>query len=397
MLIRPEAAKAMTARQECEIVRGALQQAPASALLRLRLAKLFNQLDAFDETVALLTTPEAGVLGHHELLALAAAYFARETMIDSWRACDAAERALELSVSDAERAAALADRAKALFRVGKPDAACDLLTRALRLDPQNRIACKRMAVHLLRLGDAGAVIALTDRLAAQGVGHARLLAARVIAFAKLGQIDVARNTVNLREFSYRQLLSPPAGWKSLQSFNAALADELSKHPGIRYERYGTSSRKTWRIETPVVGAAPAARALLARIVETAVAHLATLSVRHHPWLAARPEKGALRSWCVITEGDGFEDWHMHPFGWMSGVYYVQVPGAVDRGADAGGCIAFGLPSGLIGEDAAHKFGADLVRPHAGLLVLFPSHAYHRTFPHGDEGRRIGVAFDIMPE
>ena len=25
-----------------------------------------------------------------------------------------------------------------------------------------------------------------------------------------------------------------------------------------------------------------------------------------------------RSWCVITDSDGFENWHVHQFGWLSG-------------------------------------------------------------------------------
>lgn len=397
MPIRPEPAKALSARQECEVLRSAVERSPRSAPLRLRLAKLLNELDAFDETIALLTAPEPGALGYPELMALAAAWFARETAINSERALDATARALALTTNDAERAAALAEHAKALRRVGKPDEACDELMRALQLDPHSRSACKRLAVHLLRAGDAAAVLAMTDRLAAQGVSHARLLASRTMALARLGEVEAARATVNLAEFGYHQPLSPPEGWESRERFNAALAQELMAHPGMRYERYGTASQKTWRINSPAAGDAPLARALLERIVEAAETHIAPLSDREHPWLAARPRQGILRSWCVITEGDGFEGWHTHPYGWMSGGYYAQVPDAVAGGTDGAGCLAFGLPGGLIGEAAAQAFGVDLVRPRAGSLTLFPSHAYHRTFPHGETGRRICVAFDILPQ
>ena len=174
-----------------------------------------------------------------------------------------------------------------------------------------------------------------------------------------------------------------------------LAGELLARPDIRYERHGTSSEKTWRIDVPAVGAVPAVQALLAPIAETAERHGAALGA--HPWVAARPDRAALRCWCVITEGDGFEHWHMHPAGWMSGGYYVQVPGSVEREEDGRGCLAFGLPPGLAGEDAARMFGETRLRPRAGSLTLFPSHAQHRTYPHGDSGRRICVAFDIVPD
>jgi hypothetical protein len=98
----------------------------------------------------------------------------------------------------------------------------------------------------------------------------------------------------------------------------------------------------------------------------------------------------------MTDAEGFELWHVHQFGWISGVYYVDIPEAVTEGDDKGGCIAFGLPDDMVGEEAAAAFGEILVRPTPGLLMLFPSHTYHRTFAHGADERRICLAFDIQP-
>ncbi|KQO04754.1 putative 2OG-Fe(II) oxygenase [Sphingomonas sp. Leaf242] len=401
MLIRPEPAKALSARQECAIVAHAVAGNPGSAALRLRLARLLNQLDAFDETIAMLTASDAGTPAHDALdygayMVLAAAWFGRDQPGDTVHAHHAALRAETLAATDAQRSAALADQGKALLRLDRHDDARTRLTEALRHDPGNMPACRRLATELLRTGDAEAVIAMTDRLAAQGIGHARLFMARMLAFARLDRIAEARAITNPARFRHRQILTPPPGWADIAAFNTALVEELKTHPGLRYERHGTASRSTWRIDALATGAAPVARALLARIAETAERHVAALSDIAHPWLAARPDRGELRSWCVITEGEGFEQWHAHPFGWMSGVYYAQVPDTVVTGHDAGGCIAFGLPDGLIGADRAAQFGEDLVRPQPGLLMLFPSHSYHRTFPHGAVDRRICVSFDIWP-
>lgn len=401
MLIRPEPARALSARQDCAIVARAVARNPGSAALRLRLARLLNQLDAFDAAIALLTAPDAAMpeddaLDYDACLVLAAAWFGRDQPGDTVRAYDAAIRAETRAATGAQRSAALADQGKALLRIGRHDAARDRLNDALRHDPGNMQACRRLATELLRTGDAEAVIAMTDRLAAQGVGHTRLFMARMLAFARLGRIAEARAIADPARFRYRQILPPPRGWADIHAFNVALVEELKTHPGLRYERHGTASRRTWRIDALATGAAPIARALLAQIAWTAERHVATLSQSAHPWLAARPDRGELRSWCVITEGDGFEQWHAHPFGWMSGVYYAQIPDAVVTGRDSGGCIAFGLPDGLIGADSAAQFGEDLVRPQPGLLMLFPSHSYHRTFPHGTADRRLCVSFDIWP-
>lgn len=399
MLIRPEPAKALSARQDCAIVRHAVARNPGSAALRLRLARLLNQLDAFDEAIGVLTAPDAAMPGSPDYgacMVLAAAWFGRDQPGDTVRAYDAAIRAETLAATDAQRSAALADQGKALLRLDRHDTARDRLREALRRDPGNMPACRRLATDLLRAGDGEAVIAMTDRLAAQGIGHARLFMARMLAFARLGRIAEARVITDPARFRHRQILTPPPGWADIAAFNAALVAELKTHPGLRYERHGTASRSTWRIDALATGAAPIARALLARIAETAERHVAALSDIAHPWLAARPDRGELRSWCVITEGEGFEQWHAHPFGWMSGVYYAQVPDTVVTGSDARGCIAFGLPDGLIGADRAAQVGEDLVRPQPGLLMLFPSHSYHRTFPHGAADRRICVSFDIWP-
>ena len=393
--ICPEPAQPLVGLQECDLLRRAVRRNPASTVLRVRLARLLNRLDAFEETIALLTDPAAGDLDYDALATLSAAYLGKETREDSERACTVARRAAARAANDEDRAAAGAAHAKALLRLGEPGAAVDLLTQALALDPHNREACRRLVTHLLASDEPRAVLELTDKLMADGVTHARLFAARTLAFAQSGDIAAARQITGPRDFRSCRPLAPPPGWDSIACFNLALVEELGQHPGVRYERYGTSSRHSWRIDAPTAGTTPLAQALLARITQAVRDQVNTPYGHQHPWLAIQPATATIRSWCVIAEGAGFEEWHMHPFGWLSGGYYVQVPAARD-GDDRAGCIAFGLPAGLIGQGAAAAFGEEHVRPEAGSLMLFPSHTYHRTYPHGDDSRRICIAFDVCP-
>jgi hypothetical protein len=87
---------------------------------------------------------------------------------------------------------------------------------------------------------------------------------------------------------------------------------------------------------------------------------------------------------------------MHPDGWLSGGYYPMVPSELGPETGKAGCIAFGLPDGLPGARAAALFGELPVQPKEGQLMLFPSHAYHRTYKHGMAAQRICIAFDIIP-
>jgi tetratricopeptide (TPR) repeat protein len=394
--MRIEAAKRLTAAQELAIVHAAFARDPASAMLRTRLAALNNISDAFEQTIALLDRPMHGAASHGEFRMLAQAYFSRETIADTRRARAACDQAYALAGSDAERAAALADRAKADTRLGHGGRARETLHEALALDPGSKDSCKRLAALYLQAGEAAAALALTEALEAQGAGHSRLFAARAAALAQLGQIDAARMVTGLAAFRHQQVLAAPPGFADIAAFNTALATELLAHPGLRYERYGTASDQTWRIDSPATGAAPLVRTLLAAIVAIAARRFEAIGGQDHPWSRARPARGTLHSWCVITEGTGFETWHVHQFGWMSGVYYVQVPDVIMHGAGDGGCLAFGLPAALAGDAAAHAYGEERVRPQPGLLLMFPSHAYHRTYPHGAATRRICVAFDIWP-
>jgi hypothetical protein len=391
--IRPETAKRMTAQQEQALLRGAFASNPTSRELRYRLASLHNANDEFEATVELLGGVDGLDCG--ETLALTRALLAMETAETTRRACETAARAFLLADDDRQRAAALADQGKAQARLGDA-AAQGSLEAALQLDPHNKNACKRLAALHLERDEAAAVLTMTAALQALGVGHSRLFAARAVAFARSGDAAAAREVVGLDRFLTRHSIDPPAGWASIEAFNVALAAELAAHPGLRRDRYGSASQQSWRIESPVSHAAPLTTALAAQLA----AHVDQLVAAHsgyaHAWLAARPKQGILHSWCAITEGVGFEEWHVHQFGWMSGVYYVSVPEVVTQGEEAGGCIAFGLPEHLAGGAGAEAVGLELVRPHAGMALVFPSHAYHRTFPHGASERRVCIAFDIWP-
>lgn len=85
---------------------------------------------------------------------------------------------------------------------------------------------------------------------------------------------------------------------------------------------------------------------------------------------------------------------MHPSGYISGVYYVQVPSEVAAGDGEAGCIFFTDKERPAGE--AEKHAHRMIRPQAGVMLLFPSYFWHGTVPFESEGERICVAFDVIP-
>lgn len=395
--IRVERALPLTHMQEGAVLAAAFAANPESLVVRRKLAFQCMMADAFDQVISLLTEIPLLERQFGDCLMIAGAYLSREGSDDSRLAREAADMALAMASDPQQRAAALADRGKAEVRLSEFARARSTFEAALAMDPHNKNACKRLASLFLKAGDPQAVLGLVDGLVAQGSRHSRALAARTLALAQVGDIEGARETVNLRNFRHRQQLPTPQGWPSLAAFNAALAEELLGHPGLTYDRYGTASEHTWRIDEPLAGNRPLINTLVTSLAGLVQGHIDRLPPSEHPWIAALPNRGILHSWCVITESTGFETWHVHQFGWMSGVYYVQVPASIADGTDCGGCLAFGIPEVEVGKSSASAFGCEIVRPQSGSLLLFPSHAYHRTFPHGLAERRICLAFDIWPE
>lgn len=391
--LEPEVQHMMTTRQELDILRQVhvLRPTPEN---RLMLARLLMFEESLDELHSLLTGQNDLLVS--ECLLLASCALALERPELDREAAEVAERVLSLTDDPKFHAAGLALVGKALIRQDDLAAAQTVLQRALELDPGNFDACKRLAwVHMTNGDDAG-FAEIADHLAQSGVNHSRFFAAQMLSLARNGRIDEARDVWGFDQCARQDMLAPPAGWDSIEAFNHDLAQELLTHPGMRYDRIGSASNQTWRVEHPMRADRPAILALADLLIARIEARCEELDRTDHPWARARPDRAFLRMWSVITDSDGFEGWHVHQFGWMSGVYYVTIPQSIAAGNSEGGCLKFGLPDDLAGEAIADQFGHSLVRPREGLMLTFPSHSYHRTFPHATGEKRICVAYDVRP-
>ena len=104
-----------------------------------------------------------------------------------------------------------------------------------------------------------------------------------------------------------------------------------------------------------------------------------------------PSKIIFRGWHVKLIKQGHQKSHIHPAGWLSGVFYLKVPKQLN---DNQGSIEFTL----YGYDYPnHKNLPNLFhKPKSFDLALFPSSLFHRTIPfHSDEERHV-IAFDLIP-
>jgi tetratricopeptide (TPR) repeat protein len=344
------------------VLRHAAARRPDDGTLRLRLARVLYARDCQQEIVDLLAplvarddAPEEACLHYGRALlrlgdphgAIAALRRAGETTgtladayFDSGRTDDALTAALEMLAQQPDERRSLSVASKVLLARGATRTLLDL--------------CRDLRSRGGRNAEIDALLALSAW--AQGAPECDALLDR----RRFAQIDDLRDA----------------------AFNAALAGEISAHPLLgRSPGYKATRGDGVRIDHIGRHGGPLAQALLADIQ----AHIET-------YAAARaidlPQTVKLASWALVLRGDGHETWHIHPAARISGVYYVQAP-------ERAGEIGFG-PLRPVADRDMTDFPSWTLTPRAGMLLLFPSHFAHRTWPTLTDAPRISVAFDVMP-
>ncbi len=285
-----------------------------------------------------------------------------------------------------KRARLLGVGARIAAKQGDIARALDLLNQADVLAADDPA---RLLFHGKLIAQTHGAEALLDWVAAKpgiGPGATARTALHIEALAAAGRAAEARSLQELERDLHRSTLGD-AG------LGQALADELAAHPGCSIEAHAHASRETLRIDEPLLQRSQHVAAFEPLLADAIRAHAAR-ATGDHPFAANRPAAASVRYWALLNEGAGHQLPHIHPKGWMSGVYYPSVPGAIASGADDAGCLLFSLTA------EADAMAVATVRPQSGLVVTFPSFAYHRTrpfVPQPDEPARVCIAFDVMPD
>ncbi len=117
-------------------------------------------------------------------------------------------------------------------------------------------------------------------------------------------------------------------------------------------------------------------------------------------------KWRMNAWANVNRHGQGNEFHTHPGAFWSATYYVRDGGVADdpslggefeiqdpRGvapAMLAPLMAFAIPGG-------QSVGAsELIRPRAGLMVMFPSWLSHGVRPYGGTDVRISIALNLTP-
>ena len=302
----------------------------------------------------------------------------------------------------AERVARSESQPSVLIRAGlaaldfDPATAVTLAERALRSLPNDHTARKLRCAAYLGVGDGVRALAECAALLEATPDDQYLIAMQTTALRLLSDpryelfCDYDRMVLST-------LIETPPGWPDLGSFLTELTSHLNAlhNPHghrLLYQslRRGTETTQDLsRSQDPVIQA-------LFRAFAAPIARYRDQIGQGEDALRRR-NRGATRfngSWSVRLHRDGYHTSHVHPRGWISSAFYVQLPDSMRAGRTAEGILSFGAPGMLTTPSLPAELS---VRPEIGLLVLFPSYFWHGTLPFHSDQPRLTVAFDAVPD
>jgi tetratricopeptide (TPR) repeat protein len=291
------------------------------------------------------------------------------------------------------------ERGRALMKLGDAEAAEREFRAVLATDPDDP-ACCRLLCRLLRNGGRVAeLLAACEDLADRGAVNAQMLYNWGWALALAGDSERARRLM----FEPGRLalleVQAPAGFADSDSFNATLAEEILTNPNkvSNFPEEDEANRGSCRVDNLFAGRRTDLIDLLLRSIEAEVERwMPAARTGFDPWPRLRPAAARLRPWGLIQRRDEYEEGHIHPTGWLSGVYYVKIPSAVAAAGPGPGCIEFGPPT-AVAREMPDLAPTRRYVPKAARLILAPSHFQHRTIPSRVDEHRISIAFDVVPE
>jgi uncharacterized protein (TIGR02466 family) len=138
----------------------------------------------------------------------------------------------------------------------------------------------------------------------------------------------------------------------------------------------------------------AVRWLKGQIDQTTTAFLRQIGIE-------RPLSWRLIGWYNINRYGDHHAPHTHPGVYLSGTYYVRVPAdppRIDDPLARPACISFYDPrtgaNMITAGSESDARAAHVVRPSAGILLMWPSPVQHYVHPNLSEEHRISISFNL---
>jgi tetratricopeptide (TPR) repeat protein len=285
---------------------------------------------------------------------------------------------------------------------GRHEDAVASFRRAVEADPRDGVSLAAAAECLMLLGRAADALPLLERALALDLYDVRALALKTLALAETGRGDDERRLSDPERLIHGMTLAELGyGADETAALNRGLSEFAAAEAGMLEDPAQYATYRGWHSTTNLANAGSPAIERLKQVIRRAFdARLARLPEEDpaHPFVRAAPRDYALDLWCVRLRGGGGKMLpHIHLAGWLSGVYYVEVPKVVDDpAAGRAGWIEFGPPRADIRLTRQPLVRA--VKPAPGTLLTFPSYFWHDTVPLPEKNteQRLIFSWDYQP-
>ena len=262
--------------------------------------------------------------------------------------------------------------------------------------PHNARALSDLCYLLMAADDPGQAMQMAESFLIQHPGERLVTATYGYLLQALGRPEEATR-IFAQELVHVFDLGLGSAPDELADLNRRLAQLITEDETLMHSPMSKSTRdggQTGELDLEEDPALMRLNSLIDDSVRVAADRYIADGFTDHPVLAYASENWNLRAWGTVLKQGGHQTPHMHPLGWLSGVYYVRVPDDMCAVEDHQGWIEFGTPPARHG--VAQPPDIAPVQPMEGRLVLFPSWFYHGTRPFESSKSRISIAFDVMP-
>jgi hypothetical protein len=309
-------------------------------------------------------------------------------------ACETFAQALRLAPRDERAREGLAS---ALMRAGRTDDAITEFYGIVARKPASIEVRCGLTECLLRAGESRRALCVAEEALSLDCSHQTALALWNTAVRQNSGTEAqGGGLADYDRFVRAFDLGPPTGFDDLGSFHEILLGLLGRHHSELPRKMGDSARLVSRSVGSLLGDGSQLMAHYCASLDRAIAsYVHSLPDEDHPFLRRRLAAARYaRSWSTRVNPGGTIPNHVHDGGWISGVYFVQLPDDVVDRTTGPGWIKFGEP----------PFDAHLpepvwrsIRPVPGRLVLFPSYLWHGSLGFRGPQNRLSLSFDLVPE
>jgi len=286
-------------------------------------------------------------------------------------------------------------------RLKQVDDAVAAFEKSARAQKGNVDAIVAAGDCLLVNGRAEESLRYLDRALKMRGWEPRALSLKLLALADLGRVDEEHalgdpesfvHTLDITDFGYTR--------DDMLAFNRRLSAFASHEPSLKEDPEEYATAKGWHSTANLAQSGDPAVEELKRFIDHAfrerLKRLKEIDPQH-PFAKYAPKKYYMDMWAVRLQDSGHMLPHIHIDGWLSGVYYVDVPPIVDDpNADQSGWIKFGPPRADIALRRSPLVRA--LQPRPGLMATFPSYIWHDTvpLPRDNRDQRLVLAYDLNP-